>query len=180
MKMDSNFVVVFLVATLASSFLFQGACSAAIVPPKFVYRADFRSPTIIFAEGLRHIGDNTNVLDHVHGGSCSYDPNPSTPFVATTRVEAFAESWGADQLWLDRFKAGPNYWVYKIRATSDFYDCFESLMKGYKTTKIKEYKYTARALQHQSEWLAYHGISPELIENARMFEKDWENCQSRK
>ena len=95
--------------------------------------------------------------------------------IATTREEAFAEKWGADQLWLDRFKAGPNYWVYKIRATSDFYDCFESLMKGYKATKIAHYKHTARALQHQSEWLAYHGVSPELIVNARMFEKDWDN-----
>ena len=175
MKMDSNFVVVSFVTILASSLLFEGAYSATIVPPRFVYRADFKSPTIIFAEGFRHIGDHTNLLDLISGGSCNYGDCPSTPFVATTREEAFAEKWGADQLWLDRFKAGPNYWVYKIRATSDFYDCFESLMKGYKATKIAHYKHTARALQHQSEWLAYHGVSPELIVNTRMFEKDWDN-----
>ena len=175
MKIDSNFVVVSLVAFLELSLLFEGAYPAPIVPPKFVYRADFRNPSTIFAEGFRHIGENTNVLEHVHGGSCSYGNNPSTAFVATTRDESFAEKWGIDQLWLDRFHAGPNYWVYKIRATSDFYDCFESLMKGYKTSKIKEYKYTAYGLQHQSEWLAYHGVSPELIVNARMFEKDYEN-----
>ena len=91
--------------------------------PKFVYRADFRSAAMIFESGFPNLGDNINMIEQVTGVSCSHGSSPSTAFVATTSEEAFAEQWGGDQLWLDRYKAGPNVQIFKIRATHNFYDC---------------------------------------------------------
>ena len=161
-----NAAAFFLSAALLIS-LFSKNSWGNIVVPKFVYRADFRDPRLIFQSGFRHIGQNTNILEHVQGTTCSYGPNPSTAFVATTSEEAFAVKWGGDQIWIDNEK-GPYVFIYKIRATPAFYSAYDSLLNIYRRTRKKKYQSAADKYQYQKEWLAFNGIQSELIVSAKV------------
>ena len=169
MQLPTSIFILSFVAILAVFSLNNGA-DATIVPPRFVYRSDFRDPQRIFASGFQSIGPNVNLLEHVQGVSCSYGPKPSTAFVATTSEESFAEKWGGDQIWIDNDK-GPNVYIYKIRATENFYSAYDSLLKAYRRTKSKNYQAAAAKYQYQKEWLAYNGIPTELIVSAKVMAK---------
>ena len=166
--MEITRAFLFSVALLIS--LFSRDSLGNIIVPNFVYRADFRDPQLIFQNGFKHIGQNTNILEHVQGVTCSYGPDPSTAFVATTSEESFAERWGGDQIWIDS-KKGPHVFIYKIRATPEFYSAYDSLLKSYRRTKQKKYQSAADKYQYQKEWLAFNGIPPELIVSAKVMGK---------
>lgn len=155
--------------TLLIYFLTKEA-HGAIQAPNFVFRADFRDPRTIFIEGFKSIGQNVNLLEHVQGTSCSYGPNPSTAFVATTSNESFAEKWGADQLWIDSTK-GPQVYIYRIRATDRFYSAYDSLLDSYIRKNKQKYKSAADHYKYQQEWLAYNGIPHELIVSVKVMGK---------
>ena len=157
---------------LAAISLCNGKSLSVIQPVKFVYRADFRSPKVVFTTGLRSIGDNTNILDHVQGRSCSYGPNPSTAFVATTSNQSFANAWGGDHLWLSSFEI---VYVYKIHTTKNFYDCYHSLMRSYRNMRDKTYRSAAEHYRYQKEWLAFNGVPPQLIVSAKVYDRDPQN-----
>ena len=89
-------------------------------PANFVYRTDFRDPQIIIANGFKCFGNNKKLLEHVDGVSCSKGTTQNSAFVATSSSEEFARRFGANLLWAAANKR-PYFYVYKIRATKNFY-----------------------------------------------------------
>ena len=139
-------------------------------PPQFVYRADFRDPQIIFDKGFKSFGNNEKLLEHVEGVSCSGAQSQNSAFVATSSSEGFSKRFGADLLWSANNKS-PFIYVYKIRATKNFYNVFSSLIKGYRDTKKDKYKETAEFFKHEKEWVALKEIPSNLIRSAAVYQR---------
>ena len=138
-------------------------------PPTFVYRADFRPPEVIFANGFPALGDNDDLHDHMTGGSCKIGNNPgSTAFVATTSDERFAVNWGRDRIVI-RPPETQQYYVYKIRATANFYNAEASLRVAYHNTGDRKYSADADHYAYQKEWLAYNGIPASQVEMVTIY-----------
>lgn len=92
----------------------------------------------------------------------------STAFVATTANEQFAKNWGRDRIVIQP-QATARYYVYKIRATGNFYDAAESLHEAYRATGDRNYLTDADHYGYQQEWLAYGGIPAEQVEQATAY-----------
>lgn len=66
----------------------QGSAIDVPNPPEFVYRTDFRPPSIVFKKGMESLGKNDGLLDHMKGISTHYGPKKNSLFVSTSAVEA--------------------------------------------------------------------------------------------
>ena len=117
---------------------------------------------MIFADGFKSLGNNDNLNDHVRGTSCIRGTNkPNSAFVATTASEQFAKEWGRDRIALEPDNI-QNYYVYRIRATGNFYNATESLLNA-------EYEDQAYNKLRQKEWLAYNGVITSQIEKVDVY-----------
>ena len=151
-------------------------------PPKYVYRADTREHVDVFSLGFPALGTNTDLHDHVSGVSCTNDQRQgSTAFVDTTASKHIAIKWG-------KSLGHQTFIIYKIRATAKFYDCKKSLQETYKEMKkgdnerYVQYQQDFDRLQHnQKRWLAYEGISKDLIKSCQPYlvqdGKAWEGIK---
>ena len=152
--------------------LFSSAVIWAEHPPKFVYRADLRLPSDVFYDGFPVLGTNDNLHEHVSGSSCGNDQSPgNTAFIDTTASRKVAIEWG--QILLKNSRHAKQFYLYKIRATDDFYDCRQSLLETYRKLGRNEDKLLGQylsdfsRLQPQVErWLAYGNILPEQVKSA--------------
>ena len=142
-------------------------CTAVLAnPSKYVYRSDFRSPDEIFRNGFRPLGNNDDLKDHVTGASCNTG-NRNTAFVATSTSEQFAINWGRD-----RTVVNPDeryIYVYRIRATGNFYDVYQSLLQAYRNTGDTMYQALANHYQYQQEWVAFNGVTANQVEQVDVY-----------
>ena len=169
MTTGNGFVV--LAANLFLYFLCNSFSLATIInPPTFVHRADLRGPMEIFRSGMKNLGANENLIDHVTGDSCTMGTMKNTAFVATSLEEDTATAFGLNLLW-DTPGHHRNVYVYKVRATEFFYDVQESLKKAYKATGNDDYLDMAEAFEVEQEWVAYGGISRPLIMSVKVYSK---------
>ena len=143
--------------------LLSAVVQAADPPPSIVYRMDFREPTTIFNEGFKALGSNDNLYDHVNGDSC-YKNARNTAFVATTSDKEFAVKWSKNDFCYKG--TATYYYVYEIRATSNFYNAEESLINTEEERNIE----LATKFQNESEWLAYGGVDKIQIKLAEIYE----------
>lgn len=94
-----------------------------ITPPRFVYRVDSRSPEEIFQNGFVPWGFSRDFVRHIAGIAYSTE-NPGTPeqmpyFISTSEnIEAVIRFYAGV---LHAGIAGPQIWLYRIRATENFY-----------------------------------------------------------
>ena len=135
-------------------------------PPKHVYRSDFRSPDDIFTNGFKKLGDNDDLNDHVTGASC-YTGNQNTAFVATSESEQFATNWGRDRTVVNPDES--YVYVYRIRATGNFYDVYQSLLQAYRITGDSLYQALASHYEYQQEWVAFNSITANQIERVDVY-----------
>ena len=152
------------------SLLCHSATLIKADPPDFVYRADFREPSNLFRNGMRHLGDNFDLMDHVRGASSNAGDLKNTAFVATTSEEAVARRFGIGLLWSTP-DAGPFIYVYTIRATEFFYEVDASLRKAYKETGSRGYLSLADMFKAEKEWVAYQGIRRSLIKSVKVYKQ---------
>ena len=87
--MDARGRYLLFFSTLLLQLLCLSAVLANVSPPSFVYRSDFREPSNIFNNGMKHLGNNENLIDHVTGDSCTLGTMKNTAFVATSSDENF-------------------------------------------------------------------------------------------
>ena len=151
---------------LCCCLLFSAVVKAEDPPPMFVYRSDYRKPADIFAKGFEALGDNDSLEDHVSGSSCRTGTS-TTAFVATTASENFAISWGRDRAILH--SAATEFYVYKMRATENFYSAGASLREAYRKTGDEKYEALANHYEYQKEWLAVGGVPSSQIEMADVY-----------
>ena len=140
-------------------------------PPSFVYRSDLRPPSEVFQNGIKNLGENQDLLDHVSGISCTTGSKKDTAFVAKSLSEEAARGFGLGNLWTSR-KGRRHIYLYKIRATEFFYDIQASLKKAYKETGNFEYLDMADKFKAEKEWVAFHGIHRNQIMSAKVYMKD--------
>ena len=146
---------------LVLSFLLLSAVVQATDPPTFVYRMDYRKPADIFARGFEALGDNDSLEDHVSGSSCRTGTS-TTAFVATTSKEQFAIDWGRDRALIH--PGATEFYVYKMRATDNFYSAGASLREAYRKTGESKYEALADHYDYQKEWLAVGGVPASQVE----------------
>ena len=146
-------------------FIFVVSSKAADnTPPHFVYRADFRDYEHLFASGFKTLGRNDNLEDHIRGISCQDGELKNSAFTATTSEEEFAIKWAGDRLWMrENYASNQFVYVYKIRASENFYCSYSSLMKAFEDTKEKPYKRLADFFKSEKEWVAYKGIPSDQV-----------------
>ena len=148
---------------LVLCFLLLSAVVQAVDPPPiFVYRMDYRNPDVIFARGFEALGDNDSLYDHVSGGSCRTGTS-TTVFVATTSDKTFAVNWGRDRFCLHN--KATEFYVYKIRATENFYSAEASLRNTGESKSIE----LADHYKKQKEWLAVGGVPASQIKMADVY-----------
>jgi pertussis toxin subunit 1 len=147
-------------------FLFFSFCTYAV---QYTYRADSRPPDVVFSEGFQPLGNNDNLYFHVEGITC-YTGSRETAFVSTSASRDFSVGWGQ----LNR--PGTTYYVYRIRATNNFYDAYQSLMSGYNNTHDARLFNTARTNRYQEEYSALGGIIPSQIVEAEEFISNGEDA----
>ena len=141
-------------------------------PPRFVYRADFRDPDDIFRNGMASLGTNANLLDHVDGRSCHYNREANSAFIATSAEQPGARHWASEQL-----RTNPNeasIYVYRIRASSNFYNVYESLIHAFRQTRDDTYRSRADRYRFLAEWVAHSNIPANQIESVTRYERDQE------
>ena len=152
---------------LLSPLLCSGALQAGDPPPCiYMYRSDYCTPASIFAAGFQALGDNKSLEDHGSGSSCRTGTS-TTAFVATTSKEEFAISWGQGSFTLEQ----QNFYVYKMRATENFYSAEASLdlHEAYHRTGESKYAVLADHYVYQKEWLAVGGEPSSHIEMAEIY-----------
>ena len=142
--------------------LLSAVVQATDPPPIFVYRMDYRNPDVIFARGFEALGDNDSLYDHVSGASCKTGTS-TTAFVATTSDETFAINWGKNRFCLHN--KATEFYVYKIRATENFYSAELSLRNTGESKSIE----LADHYKKQKEWLAVGGVPAKQIEKADVY-----------
>ena len=62
-------------------------------------------------------------------------------------------------------------YVYKIRATKSFYDVSLYLDEAFKVAGDMQYMMAAVTFAHEEEWVAYGGISNDLIRSVSIYKK---------
>jgi pertussis toxin subunit 1 len=132
----------------------------------FVYRSDYRKPADIFVKGFEALGDNDSLEDHVMGSSCRTGTS-TTAFVATTSSETFAVNWGRDRAIIH--SGASEFYVYKMRATENFYSAGASLREAYRKTGDSKYVALADHYEYQKEWLAVGGVPASQVEMADVY-----------
>ena len=137
-------------------------------PPHFVYRADFREPQLIFKAGMQSWGTCENVYYHVKGKSCT---KKTSAFIATSASELEAMRMAKQQI--DENPKKATIYVYKIRATENFYSAYYSLMVAKdnlrqqgKNKKADKYVSVAEKYLYEREWMAYRAIAATQIQLA--------------
>ena len=141
---------------------------AAVVwaQPEVVYRADLRIPDDVFKRGFPCLRKNVDLHDHVTGISCERGQSQShtgTAFVDTTENWEIAKLWG---LSLTLTFNSRKFYVYKIHATPNFFECYKSVYETYEEPKRSEFEDGLTMIQAQARWLAYGGIAATQIEGA--------------
>jgi len=121
--------------------------------PKFVYRGDSRSPEVIFKDGFKSNGANTDLLSYVH------EPNNHV-FISTSKSETVA-------IRFPKVYNGPGYdvnYLYKIRRTSSAIDVNKTL--GNKSLHPDEQEFVFKnkilpenIMSAQFTYRKYHDIS---------------------
>lgn len=157
---------IFLVLILFTSVI---SCAKA-ESPNFVWRADTRDYNEIFHDGFKSWGGNNNVYEHLSGVSCfSYQDNHDSAFISTTASHETALSYAEVQVkgYNERWGKSPVVYIYKIRATNNFYDGIASLENYAKifpdTKKNQIYKGIYFKTELDEEWLAVNKIENYLI-----------------
>ncbi len=146
--------------------LLSAVVQAGDPPPMVVYRSDYRKPADIFVKGFETLGDNDSLEDHVSGSSCRTGTS-TTAFVATTSSENFAVSWGRDRAIIH--PGASEFYVYKMRATENFYSAGASLREAYRRTGDVKYVALADHYEYQKEWLAVGGVPASQVEMADVY-----------
>lgn len=139
--------------------------------PSFVWRVDPRSYDDIFNNRFHGWGKNNKVYEHLAGISCfSYQDAPDSIFISTTAsyetAVAFAEI-EINKIYNRGNGKTVKVYIYKIRATDNFYDGVTSL-KNYAITfpHIKRnqiYEGIVTKTKAYDEWLAVNAIENSLI-----------------
>ena len=151
----------------------QGGIEVVNNPPEFVYRADFRPPSEIFKNGMKSLGKNDGLLDHMKGVSTKYGPKKDSLFVSTSAVEAGAIKWAETQMKNKNNQAQKSIFVYKIRADASYFSMFESLLNAFRQTGNKEYETQANMVaKFYDEWEACGGVKAEEILSATEYQRD--------
>lgn len=141
-------------------------CSCAV---EYTYRVDSRPPGVVFLEGFKSLGNNDNLYLHVEGMTC-YTGSRESAFVSTSASRDFSVGWGQ----LNR--PGTTYYVYRIRATDNFYDAYQSLMSGYNSTGNASLYNTASTHRYQEEFSALGGVAASQIVEAEEFNSNGEGA----
>ncbi len=143
-------------------------------PPRFVFRADFRDPVDIFQNGMSSLGENADLIDHVDGRSCNHQ-QANSAFVATSSELPSTLHWASEQLRTNAEQR--SIYVYRIRASSNFYSVYESLMSAFRRSSPRDVRYRQRADRYRFlfEWVALRTIPANQIERATRYERDAEN-----
>ena len=168
------------ISTASSLYLFLGFSFnvqhvlANDDPPQFVYRADFRDPVDIFQNGMSSLGDNADLIDHVDGRSCNYQ-QANSAFVATSSEYQSTLHWASEQLRTNAEQR--SIYIYRIRASSNFYSVYESLMSAFRRSSPSDVRYRQRADRYRLlfEWVALRTIPANQIERVIRYERDAEN-----
>lgn len=146
----------------------QGDVEVIASPPTSVYRADFRPPAVIFQKGIKSLGKNDNLLDHMEGIS----PKNNSIYVSTAATEAAAVKWAEAQMKNKNNKDEEYIYVYKIRANTNYYSMFESLMNAFRQTGEKQYKIQAKVAKKGHQWEACGGVRADEVELATRYERN--------
>lgn len=156
------------------SFFVQHVVLANDDPPRFVYRADFRGPDDVFQNGMSSLGENTNLIDHVDGRSCNYH-DANSAFIATTSEERGARHWASEQLRTNEEQSF--IYIYRIRASSNFFSMYDSLMHVFRQSNPRDERYRQRADRYRFlfEWVALQNIPANQIQSATRYRRDAEN-----
>lgn len=158
----------------------QGTIIVVPQPPDFVYRADFRTPKLVFNKGLVSPGKNDNLLEHTKGISTSYSKKKDTLFVSTSIVLSKAINFAKvmmraskDPLQekLKEYKDTRLIYVYKIRADANYFSMYESEMYAFQQTSIQDYRVQAEnvAKVHE-EWEACGGVRADEVYSSTAYE----------
>lgn len=149
----------------------QGSAIDVPNPPEFVYRTDFRPPSIVFKKGMESLGKNDGLLDHMKGISTHYGPKKNSLFVSTSAVEANCIEWARVQM--KKNKNQRSIYVYKIRANENYYSMEKSLMNAFAVSGNAEFKTQAENVaKFYSEWEACGGVKPEEVVSETEYQRD--------
>lgn len=141
--------------------------------PSFVWRSDTRNYETIFLNGFTSWGRNNNTYEHLSGISCfSYQDDHDSAFISTSATYevpyAYAQ-WELRKAYKNSGKSALVY-IYKIRATNNFYDGLASLEsyanKFPNTKKNPMYENIFWKTKYDEEWLAVNKIENYLIKEA--------------
>lgn len=133
-------------------------------PPTIVYRLDTRPPAVIFQTGFEPWYDDTNIVRHVNG-------NPLSAYVSTTTDPNMYREFAPITFDLDNIT---DVWVYRIRATSNFYNTAGSLDYLRRLPSISPdnralVERTYRDFERQHEWSALgHVPATQIIDAGRL------------
>ena len=153
----------------------EGEGSAIVVqtPPEFVYRTDFRPPSLVFKKGMESLGKNDDLLEHMKGVSTHYGPKKNSLFVSTSAVETNCMEWAKVQMKNRSNRNKRSIYVYKIRANGNYYSMDKSLMNAFAVSGNAEFKTQAeKVAKFYSEWEACGGVKPEEVVSATEYQRD--------
>lgn len=143
-------------------------------PPSIVYRVDSRPPSLVFSDGFHSHGEDSNLVNHLLGGSYMSDSG----FVATT------SSLRAARMIVSRIQppaAGSDrpasMWIYSIRATPRFFGVVRSLERAVEQldgcdptpqlqARVTNLDRLLAMARREAEWVVYGSIQPHLVQSA--------------
>lgn len=135
-----------------------------------VFRMDTRSPfgsNGIFQNGFQSLGNNRDLYAHVNGSTC-FSGSSDSYFISTSSYEPFSTSLGPTDV-------GTTFYVYRIRASYNFYNVYESLMHAYEDTGIEEFRNLANDYEGEEEYAATSTIDPSQIIDVSEFVSTGDN-----
>lgn len=137
---------------------------------KWVYRADSRSPDLIFSQGFLAMGGNINFSSHIRGRS-TYLGTRDSAFIATTPDEDRANDLATMRAMVEERP----YYVYRIRANYNIFNAVETLYHIWRTHGIDNPPDDVVGLAMMDyEYSAYQRIDREQIESVITVTRDHE------
>ena len=134
-------------------------------PVSKVYRADSRPPEEVFKKGFVAWGNNINFHSHVNGVSGRKD----SAFIPTTSSFKSSEKFAKDLL---NVSSENKSYIYKIRATNNFYSALETVYYYHDKIKERVSDVLRSVLTEEQEYSAYINIPNQLIELVTIYTKE--------
>jgi hypothetical protein len=185
MKKSASIGLMIAILYSSTALLFDAAAQtpppwdpAAVPPsehgliPTYVYREDNRPPEEIFRTGFSAWGTNPDLASHVEGRTSNNrragsGGDAGSLFIPTTKSLSWLQNtWARNRIFAGGDSPMRTY-IYRIRATGNFFNVYDSLMASARNLPQPERRRLeniALTYQRQAEWVATERILPNQIE----------------